>query len=172
MSITEIASPKCRAHAGLNDKIQAGSSQIESEICPRPSPTRTPYNSLTHFLSILPPPPILLLYPRENGEFGGTGCEWRYHSDVSVRPSTSQYGINIATTGARCSFQHHCYVAPCISCLSLLLLINFHICVCKTRHPQCQATRLMENFLKTAYFVMELTLPLFDAFNSWDYIEW
>lgn len=34
-----------------------------------------------------PSPPILLLYPRENGEFGGTGREWRYHSDVSVRPS-------------------------------------------------------------------------------------
>ena len=53
----------------------------------------------------------------------------------SVRPSTSQYGINIATTGVRCSFQHHCYVAPCISCLSLLFLIHFNICVCKKQHP-------------------------------------
>jgi hypothetical protein len=166
MSITWIASPKRRAHTGLNDKIQAGSSQIQSEICPHQSPTRTLYNSLTHFLSILPPHPILLLYPRENGEFGGTGREWRYHSDVSVRPSTSQCGINIATTGVRCSFQHHSYVAPCISCLSLLLLIHFHIRLCKTRHPQYQATRLMETFLKTAYFVMELNLGLFDVFNS------
>jgi hypothetical protein len=41
MSITWIASPKRRAHTGPNDKIQAGSSQIQSEICPRQSPTRT-----------------------------------------------------------------------------------------------------------------------------------
>jgi len=124
------------------------------------------------FCPLYPLPPILLLYPRENGEFGGTGREWRYHSDVSVRPSTSQYGINIATTGVRCSFQHHCYVAPCISCLSLLLPIDFHICVCKTGHQQCQATRLMETLLKTAYFVLELILGLFYVFNNWDYIEW
>jgi len=129
MCITWVASPKRRVHTGLNDKIQAGSSQIEYEMCPRQSPTCTLYNSLTYFLSILPPPPQYFCYIQEKmvNSVGRDVSGVTIATRPSVRPSTSQYGINIVTTGARCSFQHHCYVAPCISCLSLWLLIHFHI---------------------------------------------
>ena len=134
MSTTWNASTK------RHDKIQAGSNQIQSEICPRQSPTCTLYNSLTHFLSILPPPlppPQYFCYIQKK-MVNSVGRDVRgvtIATCPSVRPSTSQYGINIATTGVRCSFQHHCYVAPCISCLSLLFLIHFNICVCKKQHP-------------------------------------
>jgi len=142
MSITWTASTERHAHTALNDKIQAGSNQIQSEICQRQSLTRTLYNSPTHFLSILPPSPQYFCYIQEKMviSVGRDVSGVTIATCPSVRPSTSQYGINIATTGERCSFQHHCYVAPCISCLSLLLLVQFHIRVCKTRHPQCQAT--------------------------------
>ena len=174
MSITWTASTERHAHTALTDKIQAGWNRVQSEICQRQSPTRTLYNSPTHFLSILPPYPQYFCYIQEKMviSVGRDVSGVTIATCPSVCPSTSQYGINIATTGVRCSFQHHCYVAPCISCLSLLLLVHFHICVCKTRHPQCQASRPMETLFKTAYFVLELTLGLFDVFNSWVYIEW
>ena len=47
-----------------------------------PHPLQFAHTISVHFT---PSTAILLLYPRENGEFGGTGREWRYHSDVSVR---------------------------------------------------------------------------------------